>query len=172
MLSLLVALGTLSLVTWQRNKRFALRRNEDHRGLIQGLQETASTLQLSLDVDTNPPFDFLATFRRQAGLNFEVKVEMDGDELHLTVDGNLVTEVWTEHHPEALAGAIDDIRGLLDGQYRVVVYSRDNSPVGTELQAPAAGDWEVVGSWWEGNLRGIEGRHQLESKVLQNTSSR
>jgi len=134
---------------------------------LRALQPAFPTI--AMEIADHPPFDFLATFPRQAGLTFNISVEMDADELHVSVDGHLVLEVWTHNHPERIAEAIDDIRGLLAGEYRAVVYRARDSVVMTELQAPAASGWDVVGGWWE--LGKDTERDQLVSQVFQNSRS-
>jgi hypothetical protein len=172
LIGLLLAALALTVYAARRNATLALRHKESQAALVRALHELQATLpNLAMTVDNNPPFDLLATFPRQAGLNFDITVEMDGDEVHLTVGPHLVLELWTHDHPERIAEAIDDIRGLLDGTYRVVVYRQWETVVGTELQAPKAPGWEVVGGWWEGSASTVR-RDQLSPQVLQNQTSR
>jgi len=93
---------------------------------------------------------------------------MEGDVLHLTVGQHLVLELWTHNYPERIAAAIDDVRGLLAGEYRVVLCRQGETVVGAELQTPT--NWEVVGAWWKFNQAVELPRQQLATQVLQNAT--
>lgn len=127
--------------------------------------------KLTMQIDAHPPFDFLARFLRQPGLTFDIALEMDSDELHISVDQHLVLELWTHNHPERIAAAIDDIRGLLTGEYRVVVYREGGTVVGTDLETPGSNGWAVVAGWWDASKMAASQRQKLSTQVLHNATA-
>lgn len=163
----LLAAAIAAAILRRRRATVALRAREERSSVLHGLQNLAAAFHLRIQMDPRPPFDLLAKFPHQPGLDFDMTVEMDMDELHLSVGPHLALEVWTHNHPERISEAIDDIRRLLTGEYRLVVYSHGETAVGTELQAPTSEKWEVVGGWW-GDAPPDTERHQLVQEVFQN----
>jgi hypothetical protein len=171
LLVLLVATVAATILGRHRRTALALHAREDQKTVLQSLQDLAAAFHLTMQIDPHPLFDLLAKLHRQPGLDFDITVEMEGDELHLSVGPHLALEVWTHNHPERISEAIENIRGLLTGQYRLVVYSHGETRIGTELQGANSGEWEVVGGWWGGAPPGTK-REQLVQEVLQNALAR
>jgi hypothetical protein len=100
---------------------------------------------LTMDFDPHPAnthLDLAATFRRQPGLAFDIFLHLQGDSLHLEVPSLAAfhVEYFPCDDPERLGMAIDDVRGLLAGEYRIVAYEVGNS-LCEELQKPIEGGW-------------------------------
>ena len=165
-----IILALVAVLLYRRTAALAVRSAKDRDAVIKSLRELQAAFPtLSMKLDEHPRFDLLATFPRQPGLTFDISVEMEGDVLHLTVGQHLVLELWTHNHPERITEAIDDVRGLLAGGYRVVLYRQGETVVGAELQTPT--NWEVVGAWWEFNQAAELPRQQFSTQVLQNATS-
>src|SRR5690348_9461639 len=123
MYSVIIGLVLVAVLLYARTAALAVRSAKDRDAAIRSLRELqAACPTISVKRDEHPRFDLLATFRRQPGLSFVISVEMEGDVLRLTVGQHLVLELWTHNYPERIAAAIDDVRGLLAGEYRVVLY--------------------------------------------------
>src|SRR5262245_41140783 len=88
--------------------------------------------------------------REQPGLAFDVNLNLQGDELHLSA-GSFWLEWFPCTDPDVVARYRDAVTGLLGGRYRIVEHLVGNRPVKAELQSPVGDSWQTVGTW--SNLR-------------------
>jgi hypothetical protein len=79
----------------------------------------------------------------QDGLSFDINLDLQSDELHMSVGGLWVT--WFPcDDPQKIRQYLSSVRGLLSGEYRIVEHLQWNSVVKAELQRPAGTGWETV----------------------------
>ena len=116
--------------------------------------------QASRDVDLNMDVP------RQPGLAFDVNLNLQGDELHLSAGA-----FWLEWFPCTQPIVVDAyrqaVRGLLSGAYRIREHYRGRRPFKAELQKPGVDGWQTIGTWygwaWPFPRRTVQ-------KVLQNVT--
>jgi len=89
---------------------------------------------------------------KQLGLDFDVNVDLQGDELHL----NAGTGFWLEWFPcsdnSVEADFAESVRGLLSGQYRIVEHRRGGQVFKAILQRPTKHGWQNHGTWMRPSL--------------------
>jgi hypothetical protein len=102
---------------------------------------------LHMILDRQPKqVDLEMTIPVQAGLSFGVRLNLQGDELHLEAGDDFRLEYHRGHQPEIADRYFDAVDGLLAGRYRIVEYHRSGRAVRAQLQAPVDGRWEVLGT--------------------------
>src|SRR6266849_214533 len=103
--------------------------------LTMSLRSLLRNVQFSLDI------------RKQPGLDFDVFVNLQGDELHLTAAANF----WVEWFPCTDEGVeadfFESVHGLLGGRLRIVEYYRRGKAFKAVLQRPINGGWESRKTW-------------------------
>jgi len=83
---------------------------------------------------------------RQHGLPFDVRLNLQGDELHLNA-GSFWLEWFPCTDPEIVGLYRDAVIGLLSGKYRILQHYIGSLAVKAELQRPQDDDWQTVGIW-------------------------
>ena len=92
------------------------------------------------------PVELSITLPIQPGLKQQVWLCLqNNDELHFSV-GHFWLEWFPCTNPDRVRAYIDAVCGYLSGEYRVLEHYRGNRCVKAELQAPAAADWETIGT--------------------------
>jgi hypothetical protein len=102
----------------------------------------------TLNMVENPqdPVELSITLPIQPGLKQQVWLCLqNNDELHFSV-GHLWLDWFPCTNPDRVRAYIDSVCGYLSGEYRVLEHYRGNRCVKAELQAPAAADWETIGT--------------------------
>ena len=122
---------------------------------------------LSMRLDQNPRnVDLDVDIPKQPGLTFDINLNLQGDELHLSTRA-----FWLEWFPctrpdivQAYREAVD---GLLTGAYRIREHHRGGRPFKAELQKPHEDGWQTIGTWygWAWPLP-----RRTSEKVLQNVT--
>ncbi len=116
--------------------------------ILDRLHRDFPTLRCDTDLE-HPETDALATFPRQPGLDFEISINLQGDELHLNA-----ASFWVEWFPctdQRVADQFADaVRGLLSGEYRIVEYLASDQPVKANLQRPRGSGWKTIARYYSG----------------------
>lgn len=109
------------------------------------LQHEFPSLRCEIDFNC-PQTDASAEFPEQEGLDFEVSVNLQWDELHLNA-----ASFWMEWFPctdqRVAERFFEAVRGLLSGEYRIVEHFLFREPVKAVLQRPEASRWKSIASW-------------------------
>jgi len=104
---------------------------------------------------------------RQSCLAFDVILNLQGDELHLSAGA-----FWLEWFPctdlEVVARYQDAVTGLLSGRYRILESAIGNRVVKAQLQRPDSDRWQTIGTWC--NL-GVLLPWPRSTQILQNRSA-
>jgi hypothetical protein len=134
--------------------------------LIDGLRAAFPRLEIKVQQD-HPEVDLNVDIPRQAGLPFDINLNLQEDELHLSVGG-----FWRSGHPcdrpDVLQWFQDAVAGLLSGSHRIVQHYRGRRVVSGELQRLDAGEWKTV---TEGYRRLWFGRRRREILCASGPSS-
>jgi hypothetical protein len=134
--------------------------------LFEGIRAEFPTLQTQLQPE-HAHVDLNMDIRKQPGLAFDVNLNLQGDELHLSA-GSFWLEWFPCTDPAVTAQYRDAVTGLLSGRYRILEYFAWNRSVRAELQSPAGNSWQTIGT--SSNLwRLVPSRRT--TRVLQNTST-
>lgn len=118
---------------------------DDVIALFERIKESAPHLSMKL---TRQPehVDLDMEIPQQAGLDFAVDVNLQGDELHLNAGA-----FWLEWFPcyEEFISAtfLNAVTGLISGRLRIVEFYRGNKAVRAELQEPTDHGWRTIGTW-------------------------
>jgi hypothetical protein len=111
--------------------------------LFESFQAAFPQLAMRLDAEA-----ISLEISKQAGLDFDMNANLQGDELHL----NAGTGFWLEWFPctdlAVEADFADTVRGLLSGRHRIVEHRRRGEIFKAILQRPTkGGGWQSHGTW-------------------------
>lgn len=113
--------------------------------LLNEIRSAFPNLQMRLE-SSHPYVDLNLDIPQQDGLKFDVNVNLQGDELHLSAG-----HFWLEWFPCSDRGKIEAFReavhGLLSGEFRILEYYRGRRAVKAELQRPSSEGWKTIGTW-------------------------
>ena len=142
-----------------------MKRNVDRDEMVKLLGEIrASFPHLRMDLQLqHPHVDLNMDIPSQPGLPFDVNLNLQGDELHLTA-GSLWFEWFPCTDPAIVALYSDATAGLLSGEYRILEHCIASRPVKAQLQRPQGDAWLTIGTW--SNL-GIVIPWRRTTRVLQ-----
>jgi len=101
---------------------------------------------LIANVDSkHPHVQINVSIPEQPGLAFQVDLNLQGDELHLSAGA-----FWLEWFPCTNAAVreayFEAVSGLLSGQLRILETLSGKRPVRAELQRPSAEGWQTLGT--------------------------
>ena len=120
----------------------------DRSSVVQLFEEIRTAfprLRMDLLLD-HKHVDLMLDIQEQAGMDFGVNLNLQGDELHLSAGA-----FWLEWFPcteqAVVAQYRDAVLGLLAGRYRIVESCIGPRPVHARLQRPDGENWETVGTW-------------------------
>lgn len=118
---------------------------KDYRGfavaVFEQIRQAFPHLKMKLLEDVN--VDIAMEILCQDGLSFDISLNLQSDELHMSVGGLWVT--WFPcDDPQKVRQYLSSVRGLISGEYRIVEHLQWNSVVKAELQRPEATGWETV----------------------------
>ncbi len=109
---------------------------------VEGIRRAFPNLQLEVD-DDHPHVDASVDIPTQPGLAFDVNINLQNDELHLSAG-----EFWVEWFPCGDAAVfnnfMDAVVGLLSGRYRILEYLVGSTTARAELQRPSSAGWETI----------------------------
>lgn len=93
----------------------------------------------------DPNVDLKMDVRQQPGLAFDVNLNLQGDELHLSAGA-----FWLEWFPctdaDVVAKYLESVTGLLSGTHRIVEHLIGGHVVKAQLQRPANRGWQTIGT--------------------------
>ncbi len=135
--------------------------------VFQEIRSAFPNLRADLQQD-DPHVDLDMDIPPQPGLEFRLNLNLQGDELHLSVNGVFWVEWFPCTKPEVARAYAEAVKGLLSGQFRIVEFLQGGRPVKTILQRPTGEGWAVVARWSELHLPLPWGRTQ---RVLQNRTA-
>ncbi len=114
------------------------------------IQESFPDLLGRIDREPDGGLDLELVFPEQAGLAFEVVLNLQNvDELHLNAPG-LWVEWFPCTEPEVLTGYVDAVRGLIEGSHRILQHRRKGRLLKSYLQRPAGETWQTIARYYPG----------------------
>jgi hypothetical protein len=146
-----------------------MRHEVDRSAMIRLFEEIREAFpQLSMRLDHDPAnVDLNMDIPEQPGLTFDMNLNLQGDELHLTA-GAFWLEWFPCTRPDVVQAYREAVHGLLSGMYRIRERHRGRRPFKAELQKPDQGGWQTIGTWygwaWPFPRRSVE-------KIVQNVTS-
>jgi hypothetical protein len=111
--------------------------------VFQAIEAAFPKLRMTIESD-HAEVDLNVDIRSQPGLCFNVNLNQQGDELHLSA-GMFWLEWFPCTVPEVVEHYRDAVEGLLSGRYRIVEYRIGRIPVRAELQQPRDDGWVMIG---------------------------
>jgi hypothetical protein len=131
----------------------------DQESIIALFEEIRATFP-SLRMDLQKEHPHVALFmdvRKQAGLSFDVNLNLQDDELHLSA-GSFWLEWFPCTDPEITARYREAVIGIVSGQYRILEHCVGKYVVRADLQRPDNQGWQTIGTsstglgalipWW------------------------
>jgi hypothetical protein len=115
-------------------------------GLFEGIRDAFPRLSMTLELDP-PNVDLNMDIPQQPGLAFDMNLNLQGDELHLSV-GAFWLEWFPCTQPDVVEAYRQAVHGLITGTYRIREHYRGGRPFKAELQKPLADDWQTIGTWY------------------------
>jgi hypothetical protein len=112
--------------------------------VFEGIQAAFPTLRMAVQVD-HPHVDVNVDIVRQPGLAFDVNLNQQGDELHLSL-GTFWLEWFPCSKPEVVAQYQEAVEGVLSGAFRILEHRVGRWPVKAQLQRPDGDGWETIGT--------------------------
>ena len=110
--------------------------------LIDDLRAAFPRLDIKVQQD-HAEMDLNIDIPRQGGLPFDINLNLQEDELHLSVGG-----FWHSYHPcnqpDVLQWFRETVAGLLSGSHRVVNHYRGRRLVAGDLERLEGGEWKTV----------------------------
>ncbi|HXW08619.1 MAG TPA: hypothetical protein VD833_25535 [Vicinamibacterales bacterium] len=124
-----------------------MRNRVDHSAMVRLFEEIRQAFpHLAMDLDHEPAqVDLEMNIRQQAGLDFDVSLNLQGDELHLSA-GAFWLSWFPCTRPEIVEAYRDAVHGLLGGAYRIREHSRGGRVFRAELQRLQTGEWQTIGT--------------------------
>lgn len=126
-----------------------MRERVDRSAVIRLFEDIRNAFpRLSMRLDEKPSqVDLNMDIPRQPGLDFDVNLNLQGDELHLSA-GAFWLEWFPCSRPDVVEAYREAVHGLLSGVYRIREHYRGGRPFKAELQKPHEGDWQTIGTWY------------------------
>jgi hypothetical protein len=112
--------------------------------LFESIQGAFPHLTMRLDRH-HPHVELNMDIPRQPGLLFDVNLNLQGDELHLSA-GSFWLEWFPCTKPDVVAAFEEAVNGVLSGTFRIVEHLRGPRAVKAQLQKPATNGWQTVGT--------------------------
>lgn len=109
------------------------------------IQQEAPNLTMRIHIDE--PVELCMDILKQAGLKFDVHLNLqNNDELHLVI-GNFWCEWFPCTKEEKVEQYIDAALGLLSGRYRILEHYHGKKAIKAELQVPENDGWKTTATW-------------------------
>lgn len=124
--------------------------------------------QLSMQLDQNPQnVDLELDIPQQPGLAFDMNLNLQGDELHLSAGSVLWLRWFPCTRPDFVQAYREAAHGLISGSYRILEQHRGGRPFKAELQRRDQDGWQTITASarfvWPFPRRAVE-------KILQNVA--
>lgn len=130
------------------------RREVDRQRIIQRFESIGTAFaQLTMTLDTQPGnVDASLEIPKQPGLDFDVSINLQGDELHLSA-GDYFWLEWFPCTDESVeTDFFESVHGLLSGRFRIVEHHRRGKAFKAVLERPITHGWESHGTWHSPSL--------------------
>ena len=118
---------------------------EEMLALFESIREAFPHLTMRLERH-HPHVKLNMDVPRQPGVLFEVNLNLQGDELHLSA-GSFWLEWFPCTKPDVVATFREAVHGVLSGSFRIVEHLRGTRAIKAHLQKPAENGWQTVGTW-------------------------
>ena len=109
---------------------------------VERIRQTFPNLRIEIASD-HPHVNASLDIPAQPGLAFDVNINLQNDELHLSAG-----EFWVEWFPcgdtAVFENFMDAVIGLLSGRYRILEYLVGSSTARAQLQRPSTVGWETI----------------------------
>ena len=113
--------------------------------LLNDIQSAFPHLEMKLE-SNHPHMDLNLDIPQQGSLQFDVNINLQGDELHLSAG-----HFWLEWFPcsdvRVVKAFREAVHGLLSGEFRILESYRGKRAIKAELQRPSADGWKTIGTW-------------------------
>jgi|KBSSwiStaDraftv2_1062776.scaffolds.fasta_scaffold1485664_1 hypothetical protein len=113
--------------------------------LFDALRASFPQLRMDLQLE-HAQLDLNMDIPEQPGLGFDVNLNLQGDELHLST-GRFWLEWFPCTKPDVREQYREAVAGVLSGRYRIVEHYLGGRAVKAQLQRPLAEGWETIGTW-------------------------
>jgi hypothetical protein len=126
-----------------------MRKQVDRSAIVRLFEEIRDAFpRLSMRLDQEPAqVDLNMEIPQQPGLAFDVNLNLQGDELHLSAGA-----FWLEWFPCTQPGVVQAylaaVHGLVSGVYRIREHYRGGRAFKAELQKPHGDGWQTIGTWY------------------------
>jgi hypothetical protein len=110
--------------------------------VLDALRRAFPSLRIEVS-EGHPHVEASVDIPAQPGLAFDVNINLQNDELHLSTG-----EFWAEWFPCGDAAVFNDfldtVVGLLSGSYRILEHLVGSSTAKAQLQRPSSAGWETI----------------------------
>jgi hypothetical protein len=113
--------------------------------LFRRLREAHPHLEAAIDPSPEN-VDVEMLIPAQAGLPFDVVLNLQGDEYHLCAGEHFRLEWFPGHDPDVAEQYRNAVDGLLSGRCRIIEHQRFGRVVKSQLQTQVDGRWKVLGT--------------------------
>ena len=112
------------------------------KSLFEEIQSDFSSLRMY--IEENPKYvDLSMDIPKQHGLNFEINLNLQTDELFISTD--VINCSWFPMKDAQVCDMfIDAVKGLIKGEYRILQLARKGEVYKAYLQKSINGNWETV----------------------------
>lgn len=112
------------------------------------MQNQFPNLLMTLDYDNND-VDLAMDIPKQNGLDFEINLNLQNeDELHISTD-YIWCQFFSADSEELVEKFYESAIGLINGEYRILQFVKDDKVYKTFLQKPKEDDWETIYTGYE-----------------------
>jgi len=126
----------------------SVKKRVDIQEVVQLFKEIQGAFpHLEMKLELRPPHvDLNMDIPKQQGLKFDVNLNLQGDELHLSAG-----HFWLEWFPctdeEIVKAFREAVRGVLSGEFRILEHYRGKRAIKAELQSHSGQGWKTIGTW-------------------------
>ena len=100
-----------------------------------------------MDIRTEDPHvDINVDIPSQPGLGFDINLNLQGDELHISA-GHFWVEWSPLDDPQKTSQYFEAVCGLISGKYRILESYHMGRAAKAELQRPEGNGWETIAAW-------------------------
>ncbi|MBT6031725.1 MAG: hypothetical protein HOH19_04050 [Kordiimonadaceae bacterium] len=113
------------------------------RGVLSDIKSTFFSLQMEIEKPENIPVDLEMNIDVQDGLEFQIMMNLQGDELHLHIDEFHCS--WFPCDDINVANDfMESVKGMIYGEYRVKLICRNGKLFSAMLQKPEVQSWKTI----------------------------
>jgi hypothetical protein len=128
------------------------------------IQKKFPDLTMIIDYE-NKNVDLSMTIPKQNGIDFEIELNLQNeDELHISTD-YIWCQFFSAESEELVNIFYESVIGLINGEYRILQFVRNNKVYKTFLQKPNGNNWKTI---YSGNERIRMPWTRVKENVIQN----